>query len=197
MCSQNGNVQQCLQVLGRLRDEIDNKSAFVCLLVMECHSNRWETEDGRNQTYENTLAHIPFTASLYLSVSLPPLISIAKACVISFSSECCSARPWLGIRLRLLLLLLQPLHDLIRMRRTLTLSLFLCEVLPCCLSSCTSLPSPPPSPLLFLHPVAPFPNSSTVLVQMLLPKPFSSASCKSLTSLYASSHTDTWKSVCN
>lgn len=61
--------------------------------------------------WKHTNTHIPFTASLYLSVSLPPLISIAKTCVISFSSKCCSARPWLGICLRLLLLL-QPLHNL-------------------------------------------------------------------------------------
>lgn len=154
MCSQNGNVKQCLQVLGCVGDEIYNKSAFVCLLFMECHFNRWETEDGRNQSYENTHAHTPFTASLYLSVSLPPLISIAKVCVISFSSECCSARPWLGIWL---LLLLQPLHNLIRMRHTLTFSLFLCVVLSCCLSSGTSVP------VLFLHPVAPSLNSICVL----------------------------------
>lgn len=123
---------------------IINQLLFVCFLWSATLTD--ETEDSGNHTFENTHTHNPFTASFYLSVSLPPLISRAKACVISFSSECCSACPWLGICLWLLLLL-QPLQNLIRMRHTLTFSLFLCVALSCCSSSRIWLLLP------FLHPV--------------------------------------------
>lgn len=143
-------MKLCLQCFGTRvceRRWIINQLLFVCLLWSATLTD--ETEDSRNHTFENARTHThthALTASFYLSVSLPPLISRAKACVISFSSECCSACPWLGICLWLLLLL-QPLQNLIRMRRTLTFSLFLCAALSCCFSSCIRLLRP------FLHPV--------------------------------------------
>ena len=150
---------------------------------MECHFNRWERlkmleiRPVKTHTHARTHTHThthttPFTASLYLSVSLPPLISTAELCVISFSSERSSARPWLDKCLRLLPLL-QPLHNLIRMRHALTFPACLRVVLSCCFPSCTSLP------LLFLHPVAPFPKFHLwALVTRLLAEPLSVASCE-------------------
>lgn len=119
-------MKSCLQSCGTYEtceimwEEMDNKSA--CLFFMECHFNRWQTKDISNNTFENARLHThthtkKISGTLYSSVSLPPLISRAKARVISFSSECCSACSWLGIYLWLLLLL-QPLHNLIRMRHT-------------------------------------------------------------------------------
>lgn len=123
-------------VLGHVceRRWIINQLLFVCFLWSATLTD--ETEDSRNHAFENThtRAHTQsFHSIFYIYVSLPPLISRAKARVISFSSECCSARPWLGI---CLWLLLQPLQNLIRMRHTLTFSLFLCVALSCCFSSC-------------------------------------------------------------
>lgn len=94
-------MKLCLQCFGTRvceRRWIINQLLFVCLLWSATLTD--ETEDSRNHTFENARTHThthALTASFYLSVSLPPLISRAKACVISFSSECCSACPWLGI----------------------------------------------------------------------------------------------------
>lgn len=126
--------------------DVCKRDKWVCIL-QGCHFNRWEPEEYR----PIKITRIPFTASVYWFVSLTPLISSSKACVILFSLECCSVRLWSGICPQLLLL---PLHDLIRMRQALTLSLLIClgccvpsSQPPCLTTSCITLQ-------VFLHPGA-------------------------------------------
>ena len=113
-----------------------NKSSSVCLLLLVCHYNKHAIENGRNQTSKQThpLLHT-FQSVLYLSVSIPTPISNAKMYFSSQSAAvlvhdwayACNACCYCSQ-------LIQQNHS-VRMRHTLTLSLFLCVNLCCCFPS--------------------------------------------------------------